>query len=184
MYKAAQTLALACYFKITFGRFLCVILKKKGRIYPNSELKRAPTDTGSCVNARKKWGGGDIGLSDNKWDASCLWRPLPRATVGNCTKIWGANLRPDTFWCLILLLLHITIMRLQICVLHSPLRGINQYFHTYCIWRAIGLNLRYSNRPPFAFSRKRKVTKMTHDVRNHRCRPGFLRFCLCWAEMS
>ena len=88
---------------------------------------------------------GDRRLSDNKWDASCLWRPSQCGTVGNGTKIWSANLRPDTFHCLIFLLLHITIRRLQICVLHSPLWGINQYFHTYCIWRANGLNLRYAN---------------------------------------
>lgn len=98
----------------------------------------------------EKWCRGDRRLSDNKWDASCLWRPLQRATVGNCSKIWGANLRPDTFQCLILWLLHITIRRLQICVLHSRHRGLNQYFHTYCIWRATGLNLRYANEPPFS----------------------------------
>lgn len=95
----------------------------------------------------EKWCRGDRRLSDNKWDASCLWRPLQRATVGNGTKIWSANLRPDTFQCLIFLLLHITIRRLQICVLHSPLWGINQYFLTCCIWRANELNLRYANRP-------------------------------------
>lgn len=43
-------------------------------------------------------------MSDNKCDASCLWRPLQRATVGNGTKIWGVNLRLDTFKCLISLL--------------------------------------------------------------------------------
>lgn len=102
------------------------------------------------MQMHEKWCRGDRRLSDNKWDASCLCGPLQRATVGNGTKIWGANLKPDTFQCLIFLLLHITIRRLQICVLHSPHWGINQYFHTYYIWRAAGLNLRYENRPPFS----------------------------------
>lgn len=87
---------------------------------------------------------GDRRLSDNKWDASCLWRPLRRATVENGTKIWSVNLRLNTFQCLIFLLLHFTIKRMQICILHSPLWGINQYFLTYSIGRAAGFNIRYA----------------------------------------
>lgn len=100
---------------------------------------------------------GDRRLSDNKWDASCLWRPLQRATVENGTKIWSANLRLNTFQCLIFLLLHFTIRRLQICILHSPLWGINQYFLTYCIWRAAGFNRRYANRLGSIYSTFKKV---------------------------
>lgn len=138
---------------------------------PNSKLNGSRGNKILC-KCGKKWYRGERRLSDNKWDASCLWRPLQCDTVGNGTKIWSANLKPDTFHCLIFpIATHYNQEVADMCFTLTPLWGINQYFHTYCIWRAIGLNLRYANRPflymlywRMYFSWTQKVTKMTHNV--------------------
>lgn len=117
-----------------------------------------------------KWMGSDAesmggGLTTSEMPLVCGGH----ATVGSGTKIWSANLGYDTSRCLIFLLLHITSRRLQICIWHSPLQGINQYFHTYCIWRAIGLNLRYANGSLFFYTCRAQECISSESKRSHGC---------------
>lgn len=128
---------------------------------------------------REGWCRGDRRLSDNKWDASCLWRPPQCATVGNGTKIWSANLRLDKIQCLILPLLHFTIKGVQIYMFSShPFGGLISTFTPSVYERRLGLTL---DMQTLFFSADALMKKLLEFKANgsHHCCPGSF-FCKCW----